>query len=75
MAKIDKVWLVTDPTDVSVIEDVLYETNTTDLGYLIIGTGGAAWRASHPALYTDETEAREDARARLAARDAAKVRA
>ena len=63
--KIDRLWVVTDPTPNSVIEDILFDTSPVRFPYYVIGTGADRWRAENTTLYTEEAEARADAEARL----------
>ena len=73
--KLEKIWMVTDPTPVSELADVLWETDVIDLMHWVIGS-----MAFHNCptcrkgietltLYTEEAEAREDAESRLQKRD------
>ena len=72
--KLEKIWMVTDPTPVSELADVLWETDVIDLMHWVIGS-----MAFHnctcrkgietPTLYTEEAEAREDAESRLQKRE------
>lgn len=60
---IKKLWVVTDPTPVSEIGDILFET---DAAGLILQIRGGLAPKSHPALYLDRPTAEIDALARLA---------
>lgn len=77
--KLDAVWVVYDPTSLSEEADIVSKCTPETLCHLIIGMHaiGRGTRipmrpiASGFVLYTEEQEAREDARARLHARDVA----
>lgn len=64
--KIEKLWVVCDPSEDSTLDDILYATDALGLAELAIGTGAAAWKREHTTLYTEEREARRDAEGRLA---------
>ena len=67
-----KLWIVTDPTPVSVIEDVLHPCTLPQLENIMIGSAMRCHKQrmsdANLTIYTDETEARIDAEARMAAR-------
>ena len=67
------IWIVTDPTPVSVIEDVLHSCTLPQLENIILGAamGCARQRMSvaNLTIYTSAADAEEDAEARMAARD------
>lgn len=71
--KLDKVWVVYDPTALSEEADILSECTVETLCHLIIGANaiGRPMAKMNASLYTEEAEAREDAKARLQARDVA----
>lgn len=64
--KLSKIWVVIDPSPVSEMLDVLFETTVAELPLYVIGTGAAQWRKENTTLYTEEAEARRDAEARMA---------
>ena len=68
-----RLWIVTDPTPVSVIEDVLHPCTLPQLENIMLGTAMRCGRQrmsdANLTIYTDEAEAREDAEARLNAHD------
>ena len=71
--KIDRVWLVYDPTSVSVLGDVVYETDVVGMCHVFMGSelsDRGSWERERYTVYTDEAEAREDATRRMAERDA-----
>lgn len=61
-------WVTTEPTAVSVIGDILFQT---DLAGLALQVKGGLDLAADVALYDNEEEAREDARRRLLVRHVA----
>ena len=67
------IWIVTDPTPVSVIEDVLHPCTLPQLENIILGAamGCARQRMSDANLtiYTSAGDAEVDAQSRLDARD------
>jgi hypothetical protein len=66
----DSFWIVTDPTPESTLGDICHETNLESFENIVIGHGMDRSRLSDDNLtiYTDETEAHDDAMKRLAAR-------
>jgi hypothetical protein len=66
--KIEKVWLVRNPTAVSTLEDICWEQEVCRLGRYVWGSGQGVWEEEETTMFVDETEARADARARLEAR-------
>jgi hypothetical protein len=64
---IDRFWVVTDPTPVSEIVDILFECDVP--GFIRQVKGGLS-EQDHPTFYADRSSAEADALARLA--DAAK---
>jgi len=62
---LDKLWIVADPKESSLLVDILWEVEADRLPELVIGSGAARWRAEHTALHTDPRTARQDALARL----------
>lgn len=69
--KLESVWIVSDPTLVSVLEDILFEQPIATLHHQIVGIsmGGNRneWQTRHFTVYTEEAEARADALSRMAA--------
>lgn len=67
MAELTKVWIVRDPQKgewgQTAANEVVFEWDVARLDTLIIGTG-AAWKAEHTKLYTDEASATKDAKQR-----------
>lgn len=66
--RINRLWLVRDPSPVSVLADIVFETDPIKIANYIRGCLPAQWVIENHAMYTDEGEAMADARARLAAR-------
>ena len=66
----DKFWVVTNPNEASVIEDVLFQTDLKGLENQIVGAnrGGYNMTDIGMTIYSDEGPARQDAEKRLAAR-------
>ena len=66
-----KLWIVTDPTPVSIIKDVLHPCTLPELENIIIGAalGRVRFTDKNLTIYTHEHEARADAEARMAPRD------
>jgi hypothetical protein len=67
----DKFWVVLNPTPLSVIEDICFETDLKGLENQIIGAERGGYRMSNigMTIHTVELSARQDAEARLVARD------
>jgi hypothetical protein len=63
--KIEKIWMVRDPSDISEMVDILYETDVHELARIIMGTGLHTWESEHTTLYTEAGEAKRDAEARM----------
>jgi hypothetical protein len=74
IAKNDKFWVVSDPTSVSTLDDILFETTLTGLENQIIGAMRLGYRMTdsdkNMVIYSDGIKARKDAESRLTARDA-----
>ena len=64
--RIEKLWIVRDPTAESTLDDVLSGVPVDRLPYLVLGTGAQVWRDENTTLYTEKSEALRDALARLA---------
>lgn len=66
----DKFWVVRNPTNLSVIEDVLFQCTIETLGYYLAGSNAINRTATKENLtiHTNAITAREDAEARLAGR-------
>lgn len=65
----DKFWVVTNPTDLSVIEDILFWCNLEGLENQIIGSlNGPRMTAQDMTIYSDYSKAKKDALERLEAR-------
>lgn len=64
--KLNRIWVVTDASPVSELDDVLFETTIEKLAAYVVGTGIGLWKKEHTTIYTEEGEARKDALARLA---------
>jgi hypothetical protein len=76
--KIERFWCVTDPSPLSEIEDICFETTprslvTSTIGAYELSTEQVRIMLSM-SLYTDEYEARDDAMDRLRRRDAGVIR-
>ena len=69
-----KLWIVTDPTPVSVLVDICFPATLTELELQILGAAmvGDKMTDQNMTIYTNCTEAITDAKSRLAARDNAK---
>ena len=67
----DRFYVVTDPNKHSIIEDILFGCNFKGLENQIIGADRGGYRMTDKGMtiHTNEITAREDAEARLAARD------
>ena len=63
--KITKIWIVRDPSEVSEMGDILFETDVNGLARIILGTGLSTWEHEHTTLYTEAGEAKHDADARM----------
>lgn len=63
--KIQQVWVVSDPTEHSEFIDIVYRTNTDELGQYAAGVGGSTWRHDHYMLHDDPKSAEADAYVRL----------
>ena len=65
-----KLWIVTDPTDVSVLADICWPATLFELELQILGAAMAQYRMSEKnmTIYTDCAEAEADAESRLNAR-------
>jgi len=62
----DKFWVVTDPSPLSVLGDVLFAASLTDL---LLQFHGGLTLDQNPTLFTDRAEAEAEALERLHARD------
>lgn len=62
--KLTSIWVVSDPSPVSELSDILYQTTPERLPLHVIGTGANRWQYEHTTLYTNEAEARRDAESR-----------
>jgi hypothetical protein len=65
--KLDTVWLVRDPSPISVIEDICWGQEVRRLERYVWGSGQGVWEAERTTMYSDREEAMADAKARLAA--------
>jgi len=69
MAKLTTIWVVRDPSPLSIMADILYRVDSpNEMARVIIGTGYDQFMAEHTTFYTDEAEARADAEQRMANR-------
>ena len=66
-----KLWIVTDPTPVSILPDICWPATLANLENQIIGAGvvGEKMSDKNMTIYTDMGEAEADAESRLIARD------
>jgi hypothetical protein len=73
--RILKVWIVRNPSPLSVFEDVCFEIEIGRLPFYMAGCPGGAsgWAAEGHAMYLTRPAAEADARARFAARDSARA--
>lgn len=64
-------WVVRDPSEHSVFEDIFFEANIQTLGYFMAGTIsiGKTPISENLTIHTIELSARQDAEARLKARE------
>jgi hypothetical protein len=62
----DKFWVVTDPSPLSVLGDVLFAASLTDL---LLQFRGGLTLDQNPTLFTERAEAEAEATARLRKRD------
>jgi hypothetical protein len=67
MAKLTKFWVVRDPSPVSEINDILFESDPVKYAAYCVGAGYRNVKDEHTAVYTTEGEAKKDALARLQA--------
>jgi hypothetical protein len=67
--KIVRLWIVRDPSPVSTLVDIVFETTPAKLPNYIRGCQPGDWEGERHAMYTEESAAMADARARLAAHD------
>ena len=66
--KLEKFWVVRDPSPFSTLEDVMFQAESPNqLARIIVGTGLRQFEAERHAFYTTEKEARQDAQKRMAA--------
>jgi hypothetical protein len=70
--KLTTVYVVRDPGSTSTLADIVWCCSTEWLARYIAGCGVEAWAAEQHTLWTTAVEADEDARARMAKRDAAR---
>jgi hypothetical protein len=63
-----RMWVATEPCEVSVLGDVLFQTDLAGLELHFLG--GLKVKRDRPVIHFTEAAARTDAEARLAARDA-----
>ncbi|MGK3995053.1 hypothetical protein [Sorangium sp. So ce1024] len=73
--KLETMWCVIDPMPMSELADVLFEATPERLAHIITGMSMVRSRAhlvDSLSVYTTHEEARADAEARLAKRDAAR---
>lgn len=64
--KLTKFWVVRDPSPVSELEDILFETDPVEYVAYGIGTGLSQVKRENTTIYTEKAEALKDATARLA---------
>jgi len=69
MAEIKKVWVVTDPTEVSEMVDILFEADFKRLANYIRGSSSGDWEAENTKIYDDKASATADAKKRMEHRD------
>jgi hypothetical protein len=55
--KLDKVWIVRDPSTRSELEDVVFEMDVARLGDYVLGCPPGAWRGEQHTLFTEKDEA------------------
>jgi hypothetical protein len=63
--KITKFWVVTEPTDVSTLEDILFDTNIDGLALQL--KGGLSIEKQKPEIFTQQGDAMAEAERRLLA--------
>lgn len=63
MAKLDKFWVVCDPSPISEMGDIFWSTNLNEFADYCAGTRD--FRKRKHALYANESEAKKDAEARM----------
>jgi hypothetical protein len=62
---LDKIWVVRDPTSISTLEDIWWETTPRDVANYVVGTGGSRWREENTTFHDSPSSALADAKARL----------
>jgi hypothetical protein len=62
-----KIWVVRDPSPISELIDIVFETTLQKLPQYVLGTG-PSWYSETPRFYDNERDALKDAEARLASR-------
>lgn len=62
---IGKIWVVRDPTSISTLEDIWWETTPRDVADYVVGTGRDQWRRENTTFHDSQASALVDAKARL----------
>jgi len=63
--RIDKFWVVRDPSPISVLVDIFFEATPKSIGRYVIGGGLPSWEQENHTFYADRGSALRDAQARL----------
>jgi hypothetical protein len=63
--KVQKLWVVRDPTRHSEMGDILFSVTAAELPRVILGTSLGTWVGEHTTLYTTRFEAQVDASGRM----------
>lgn len=63
--KVETLWVVRDPTPESILEDICFKADTPKYLAMVILGAGTACLDENLTLYTEEAEARKDAKNRL----------
>ena len=63
--EIKSFWVVRDPSLESEVEDIFFEATANRFAAYVIGSGLDQFRYENHSLYTEESEAKRDAEARL----------
>jgi hypothetical protein len=71
MAKLDKFWVVCDPSPNSEMGDIFWDTNLNEFADYCAGTRD--FRKRNHTIYANESEAKKDAEARMAKRKTASI--
>lgn len=68
--RLEEVWVVRDPSPLSVLEDILFKATPNELARVVLGSGLDTWVFENHTFYDNADDARADALHRLQARGA-----